>query len=234
MDTGPTSVIFPVVCGEQGTSSGLGSGYECRPFGLSFCSGPVRSRLAQARHWQKNLFLVIGTFLPGTPTVTECSPVTRCRRAHRGSSTGSTATAMAESRLRNIGLEGVVHRPEQKNRGNGSSSHRPVSSTIPVGKRRLLTVYGTADAVVPSSGGRGPGGTHLSAQQTAFAWPVIQGHDGAALPDSAGQPCGKNLLRYDYPAAAVTHIKVLNGRHGLVPALPAVQALIRERLLAIE
>ena len=106
--------------------------------------------------------------------------------------------------------------------------------TTPVGKRRLLTVHGTADSVVPYAGGHGPGGTHLSAQQTAYAWAVFQGHDGAAVPDSAGSPCGNNLLRYDYPAAAVTHIKVINGRHGLGPAQPAVQALIQEMLLRVK
>lgn len=106
--------------------------------------------------------------------------------------------------------------------------------TTPVGKRHLLTVHGTADSVVPYAGGHGPGGTHLSAQQTASAWAVFQGHDGTAIPDSEGQLCGKNLLRYDYPAAAVTHIKVINGRHGLGPAQPAVQALIQELLLRVE
>lgn len=108
---------------------------------------------------------------------------------------------------------------------------RPVA---PVGRRRLLTVHGTADAIVPYAGGRGPGGVHLSAQQTAYAWAVIQGHDGAAVPDSEGRPCGKNLLRYDYPAAAVTHIKVIDGRHGLGPAQPAVEALIQAMLLTDE
>jgi len=104
----------------------------------------------------------------------------------------------------------------------------------PVGKRRLLTVHGTADSVVPYTGGRGPGGVHLSAQQTAYAWAVFQGHDGAAVPDSEGIPCGENLLMYDYPAAAVTHIKVIDGRHGLGAAQPAVQALIQKRLLTVE
>jgi len=108
---------------------------------------------------------------------------------------------------------------------------RPIT---PVGRRRLLTVHGTADSVVPYAGGRGPGGVHLSAQQTAYAWAVIQGHDGAAVPDSEGRPCGNNLLRYDYPAAAVTHIKVIDGRHGLGPAQPAVQALIQAMLLPVE
>lgn len=94
----------------------------------------------------------------------------------------------------------------------------------PVGKRRLLTVHGTTDAVVPYVGGRGPGGTHLSAQQTAYAWAVFQGYEGVAIDDSQGKPCGKNLLRYDYPEVDVTHIKVINGGHGLGP----VQADVRE------
>ena len=104
--------------------------------------------------------------------------------------------------------------------------------TTPVGKRHLLTVHGTADSVVPYAGGHGPGGTHLSAQQTASAWAVFQGHDGTAVPDSEGQPCGKNLLRYDYPAANVTHIKVLDGRHGLGAAQGDVRSIIAKMLIA--
>ena len=104
------------------------------------------------------------------------------------------------------------------------------SPTRPTGKRRLLTVHGTADSVVPYAGGRGPGGTHLSAQQTAYAWALFQGYEGAARHDSQGQPCGKNLLRYDYPAADVTHIKVIDGRHGLGPAQGEVRQFIATML----
>jgi poly(3-hydroxybutyrate) depolymerase len=103
---------------------------------------------------------------------------------------------------------------------------------VPVGKRRILTIHGTADTVVPYGGGRGPGGTHLSAQATAYAWAVQQGYQGRAVPDDAGRSCGEGLIRYDYPAAKVSHIKVVAGRHGLGPAKTAVEAIVTEFLLA--
>ncbi len=103
---------------------------------------------------------------------------------------------------------------------------------VPVGKRRILTIHGTADTVVPYGGGRGPGGTHLSAQATAHAWAVQQGYQGRAVPDDAGRSCGEGLIRYDYPAAKVSHIKVVAGRHGLGPAKTAVEAIVSEFLLA--
>ena len=103
---------------------------------------------------------------------------------------------------------------------------------VPVGKRRILTIHGTADTVVPYGGGRGPGGTHLSAQATAHAWAVQQGYQGRAVPDDAGRACGEGLIRYDYPAAKVSHIKVVAGRHGLGPAKTAVEAIVSEFLLA--
>ncbi|NBP88358.1 MAG: hypothetical protein EBU59_07600 [Planctomycetia bacterium] len=103
---------------------------------------------------------------------------------------------------------------------------------VPVGKRRILTIHGTADTVVPYGGGRGPGGTHLSAQATAYAWAVQQGYQGRAVPDDAGRACGEGLIRYDYPAAKVSHIKVVAGRHGLGPAKTAVEAIVTEFLLA--
>jgi polyhydroxybutyrate depolymerase len=105
---------------------------------------------------------------------------------------------------------------------------------VPVGKRRILTIHGTADTVVPYGGGRGPGGTHLSAQATAHAWAVQQGYQGRAVPDDAGRACGEGLIRYDYPAAKVSHIKVVAGRHGLGPAKTAVEAIVSEFLLAAQ
>ena len=105
---------------------------------------------------------------------------------------------------------------------------------VPVGKRRILTIHGTADTVVPYGGGRGPGGTHLSAQATAYAWAVQQGYQGRAVPDDAGRSCGEGLIRYDYPAAKVSHIKVVAGRHGLGPAKTAVEAIVSEFLLAAQ
>lgn len=97
-------------------------------------------------------------------------------------------------------------------------------------RRRIITIHGSADSVVPYNGGRGPGGVHLSAQESAYAWAVAQGYRGDKKPDTEGKPCGEKLLMYDYPEGGVTHIKVLDGRHGLGPAGASVKPLLVKML----
>ncbi|MDC0317357.1 hypothetical protein OAM37_02405 [bacterium] len=87
--------------------------------------------------------------------------------------------------------------------------------TAPVGKCNLLTIHGTADRVVPYTGGmRGSHAKHLSAQLTAYAWAKQQGYRGNQIADNAGKPLNNNIIRYNYQGAQVTHLKVINGGHG--------------------
>jgi len=90
----------------------------------------------------------------------------------------------------------------------------------------LLTIHGTADTVVPYGGGRGPGGIHLSAQESAHAWANARGFPGAPIPDTQGERIAGGLLRYTYPKAGVTHLKIPGGRHGLGPAHRVIDPLI--------
>ena len=103
-------------------------------------------------------------------------------------------------------------------------------SVEPSGKRRIITIHGSGDSVVPYYGGRGAGGIHLSAQDTAYAWATAQGYRGDQRPDIEGKPCGKNLLMYDYPQSGVTHIKVIDGGHGLGPAAAPLKPLLKKML----
>ena len=103
-------------------------------------------------------------------------------------------------------------------------------SVEPSGKRRIITIHGSGDSVVPYYGGRGAGGIHLSAQDTAYAWATAQGYRGDQRPDIEGKPCGKNLLMYDYPQSGVTHIKVIDGEHGLGPAAAPLKPLLKKML----
>ena len=98
------------------------------------------------------------------------------------------------------------------------------------GKRRIVTIQGSADSIVPYFGGRGPGGIHLSAQATAYAWAVAQGYKGVQKLDKEGKPCGEKLLMYDYPQSGVTHIKVIDGGHGLGPAASPLKPLLMKML----
>ena len=100
----------------------------------------------------------------------------------------------------------------------------------PSGKRRIITIHGSADSVVPYYGGRGPGGIHLSAHDTAYVWATVQGYRGDQRPDNEGKPCGEKLLMYDYPQSGVTHIKVIDGGHGLGPAAAPLKLLLMKML----
>ena len=100
----------------------------------------------------------------------------------------------------------------------------------PSGKRRIITIHGSADSVVPYYGGQGPGGIHLSAQDTAYVWATVQGYRGDQRPDNEGKPCGEKLLMYDYPQSGVTHIKVIDGGHGLGPAAAPLKPLLMKML----
>ena len=100
----------------------------------------------------------------------------------------------------------------------------------PSGKRRIITIHGSADSVVPYYGGQGPGGIHLSAHDTAYVWATVQGYRGDQRPDNEGKPCGEKLLMYDYPQSGVTHIKVIDGGHGLGPAAAPLKPLLMKML----
>ena len=101
--------------------------------------------------------------------------------------------------------------------------------TTPSGKCNLLTIHGTADRVVPYTGGmRGPNAKHLAAQLTAYAWAKQQGFKGKQIADTAGKQLNKNIIRYTYEGAQVTHLKVLNGGHGFGPAGRQINEMVRD------
>lgn len=115
-----------------------------------------------------------------------------------------------------------------------ASGHAPNQRTIdrkvvPATQCNLLTVHGTADRVVPYTGGmRGRNAKHLSAQRTAYAWAKQQGYTGNQIADKAGTPLSKNIIRYNYEGAQVTHLKVVDGGHGLGPASRQINELVRD------
>ncbi|MCH1440268.1 MAG: hypothetical protein L7W43_11470 [Rubripirellula sp.] len=99
-------------------------------------------------------------------------------------------------------------------------------TTAPVVRCNLLTIHGTADRVVPYAGGmRGPHAKHLPAQSTAYAWAKQQGYTGKQIADKSGKALNQNIIRYNYDGAQVTHLKVLDGGHGLGPASRQVNQL---------
>lgn len=125
-------------------------------------------------------------------------------------------------------IEQQYHDKKFWKRSDDSTSNYNLN-TIPVGKRNLLTIHGTADRVVPYAGGmRGPHAKHLSAQKTAYAWAQQQGFRGNRIADTAGKPLNKDIIRYNYAEAKVTHLKVLDGGHGFGPVSQQVNELVRD------
>ena len=101
--------------------------------------------------------------------------------------------------------------------------------TAPVVRCNLLTIHGTADRVVPYAGGmRGAHAKHLAAQLTAYAWAKQRGYAGKQVADNSGKPINNNIIRYNYQGAQVTHLKILDGGHGLSAANRQVNELIRD------
>ena len=103
---------------------------------------------------------------------------------------------------------------------------------IPVGRRNILTVHGTADRVVPYRGGmRGRSASHLSAQATAYAWAVQQGYEGPQIEDAKGTVMRQGIVRYQFPEANVTHLKVIGAGHGLGPLRKDINQMVAQFIL---
>ena len=129
-------------------------------------------------------------------------------------------------------VEQQYHQKDFWNRSDDSKSIYDMK-TVPVGTRHILTIHGTADRVVPYKGGmRGRTARHLSAQDTAYAWAVQQGFKGKQLRDSEGTALSKEIVRYNYPQAKVTHLKVVNGGHGFESVSRQVNDIVKEFIQA--
>ena len=125
-------------------------------------------------------------------------------------------------------VEQQYHDQQFWKRANDSSTNYD-RKVVPATQCNLLTVHGTADRVVPYTGGmRGRNAKHLSAQRTAYAWAKQQGYTGNQIADKAGTPLSKNIIRYNYEGAQVTHLKVVDGGHGLGPASRQINELVRD------
>jgi poly(3-hydroxybutyrate) depolymerase len=129
-------------------------------------------------------------------------------------------------------VEQQYHQKDFWNRSDDSKSIYDMKA-VPVGIRHILTIHGTADRVVPYKGGmRGRTVRHLSAQDTAYAWAVQQGFKGKQLRDSEGTALSKEIVRYNYPQAKVTHLKVVNGGHGFESVSRQVNDIVKEFIQA--
>jgi len=86
------------------------------------------------------------------------------------------------------------------------------TATVPLQNKRMLTIHGENDNVIPYNGGVANGVTFLSAQESAFALAKSQGYTGGIIPDAGGVFYGtNNTYYYSYLGGRVTHYKTGTG-----------------------
>lgn len=96
---------------------------------------------------------------------------------------------------------------------------------------QLIYVHGTADRVVPYTGGYRSGRfLHLGAQETAWHWATAFGYSGAALSDRDGKRVSRGIFSYAYPDAGVTHYKLDGAGHGVGQYSAQVHRIVQEFL----
>jgi len=85
------------------------------------------------------------------------------------------------------------------------------TATVPFQDKRMLTIHGTNDNIIPYLGGiagPAPGVNYLSAQDSAYALAKSQGYTGGIIPDAGGVFYGTNsTYYYSYLGGRVTHYK---------------------------
>lgn len=96
----------------------------------------------------------------------------------------------------------------------------------------IIYFHGSNDKVVPYQGGlRGKKFPHVSAQDTTYAWAKAFGYKGAKIKESKAISVEKGILRFHYPAARVTHYKLIGAGHGPRPYDSQVRQIIRDAIL---
>ena len=91
------------------------------------------------------------------------------------------------------------------------------TASVPLRNKRILTIHGALDTVIPYAGGTAMGVNFLSAQESALALAKSQGYTGNAIPDASGVYYGtNNTYYYSYLGGQVTHYKTGNA-HAVEP-----------------
>ena len=87
---------------------------------------------------------------------------------------------------------------------------------MPVTGRRMLTICGELDPVVPYEGGTGVlQNQFYAAQESVFIWARYMGYDGEQIPDDEGVPYinYNDLVEYSYLNGDIMHYKHLGKEH---------------------
>ena len=104
---------------------------------------------------------------------------------------------------------------------NATGSNAYDQTTAPAKRRRIISLNGTADPLIPYNGGPSVIGTFLSAQESLYRFAQAMGETGPQLADAAGVVgTGTNghsapFVKYTYRSGQFVHYKLIGGNHGL-------------------
>ena len=101
---------------------------------------------------------------------------------------------------------------------------------VPAKRRRIISLNGTVDPLIPYAGGNSVIGTFISAQESIYRFAQAMGETGPQLADAAGVVgTGTNghstpFVKYSYRSGQFVHYKLIGGNHdhqvGVSPSMP--------------
>lgn len=104
---------------------------------------------------------------------------------------------------------------------NATGSNAYDQSIAPAKRRRIISLNGTSDPLIPYNGGTSAIGTFISAQESIYRFAQAMGETGPQLADAAGVVgTGTNgysapFVKYTYRSGQFVHYKLIGGNHGL-------------------
>jgi poly(3-hydroxybutyrate) depolymerase len=104
---------------------------------------------------------------------------------------------------------------------NASGSNAYDQTIVPAKRRRIISINGTVDPLIPYTGGTSVIGSFISAQESIYRFAQAMGEAGPQLADADGIPGnGTNgfsapFVKYTYRSGQLVHYKLIGGNHGL-------------------
>jgi poly(3-hydroxybutyrate) depolymerase len=121
---------------------------------------------------------------------------------------------------------------------NATGSNAYDQTIAPAKRRRIISLNGTADPLIPYTGGTSVIGTFISAQESIYRFAQAMGETGPQLADADGIPgTGTNgysapFVKYTYRSGQLVHYKLIGGNHGLAVSGSFVYADEAKQLVA--
>jgi len=108
---------------------------------------------------------------------------------------------------------------------------------LPARRRRIISINGTADPLIPYTGGTSAVGTFMPAQESIHRFAQAMGETGPQLADAAGiagngTDYSPVFVKYTYLNGRVVHYKLIGGNHGLLVGANTAYATEAKQIVA--